>query len=184
MENIWGTTMTLFMTNAKDSFGPDASEMETDFLTLSAATPPVLASMVSTHISLLLSLLHVNISICYWILINESVLILKKTRSAITCFLFVFCLKLMVMRQRRMSQTLQLVSRHTLTLKDIMWEKQIVLTIMSQLLTSFLLSTISIYTNLIVKLPPSLTAIICGVLLALIAVAIIGTVVFLTLKSK
>lgn len=51
--------------NAKDSVGQDASEMETDFLTLSAATPPVLASMVSTHISLLLSLLHVNISICY-----------------------------------------------------------------------------------------------------------------------
>lgn len=87
MENIWDTTMTLFMTNAKDSFGLDALEMETDFLTLSAATPPVLASIVSTHISLLLSLLHVNISICYWILTNESVLI-KKTRSTIMCFLF------------------------------------------------------------------------------------------------
>lgn len=91
MENIWGTTMTLFMTNAKDSFGPDASEMETDFLTVSAATPPVLASMVSTHISLLLSLLHINISICYWILINESVLIKKNTQydnMFFVCFLF------------------------------------------------------------------------------------------------
>lgn len=40
--------MTHFMTSAKNSFGLDALEMETDFLTMTAATPHVLASTVNT----------------------------------------------------------------------------------------------------------------------------------------
>lgn len=38
------------MTNAKNSFGLDVSETETDFLTITAATPPVLASTVSKKV--------------------------------------------------------------------------------------------------------------------------------------
>lgn len=66
---FWDTTTILFMTNAKDSFGLGAWETETDFLTKAAATPPVLASTVST-----------NVHCCWWMMrayVNMSIHVLR-----------------------------------------------------------------------------------------------------------
>lgn len=78
--------------NAKDSVGQDASEMETDFLTTTAAISPVLLSNVrtvgslsSTHTSRYC--VHMSINHCMF---NRSVLILSKAWDTYTCFLQIF----------------------------------------------------------------------------------------------
>lgn len=53
MANIWDTTTILFMENAKNSIGLGASETETDFSPMKAATPRVLGFTVSANLSLI-----------------------------------------------------------------------------------------------------------------------------------